>query len=486
MTSMNKVENTAVRYLSEEGVRKIHESTLTALEDIGVVVLHQDGLSLLADSGAKIDDDTMVAKISSDIVEQCLDSAPKQFTMAGREEKYDLYLEPGGKIYGRNGGGPGHIVDIETGKVRDAIETDVRDYARLVDAMEFIDIVAPLYASDFPSGTRDIRVLKAMFESTSKHINIRLLEPDSLPYILKMAEIVAGSKENLRQRPIITMLESPIAPLKIPEVLIKTLLACGDYGVPVEICSMPIAGATGPITLAGSLLMSNIEMVASLVISQLANPGAPLVFTPRIMVMDMSTGYALSGSIENALLAAAGVQLAIEAYQIPVNMHGPYTDSQMSDAQSGIENTYFTFLAAMAGANILTGAGHLEGGLIISLTQLLIDNELMGIVQRSMDGFEVDDNTLGLDVIARSIEKDSLLADKHTLKNLRTSRRYSPQLLTREPREKWAALGSKTMEDRAREAVKVLLKSHTPVPLGKDLIETIDEVVMEASSKLDD
>ena len=134
----------------------------------------------------------------------------------------------------------------------------------------------------------------------------------------------------------------------------------------------------------------------------------------------------------------------------------------------------------------MTGAGHLEGGLIISLTQLLIDNELMGIVQRSVEGFEVDVNTLGLDVIARSMEKDSLLADKHTLKNLRSSRRYSPRLLTREPREKWISLGAKSMEDRAKEAAKAILKTHSPLPLDDELIKTLNEIVIEASSKLDD
>ena len=168
-----------------------------------------------------------------------------------------------------------------------------------------------------------------------------------------MAEVVAGGKKTLKEKPIITILESPIAPLKHPEVLIDTILACGKYGIPVEICSMPIAGATGPITLAGSLLMANVEMLAAVVFGQLAYPGMPMIFAPRIMVMDMATGYALTGSIENALLVAAGAQLAKEAYQIPVNMHGPYTDSPISDCQAGIENTYFSLLPALAGADIL-------------------------------------------------------------------------------------------------------------------------------------
>jgi len=265
---------------------------------------------------------------------------------------------------------------------------------------------------------------------------------------------------------------------------VETLLTCGEFGVPLEICSMPIAGATGPITLAGSLLMGNIETVASIVISQLANPGAPLIYTPRIMVMDMTSGYSLTGSIENAMIATAAVQVAKEAYNMPVNMHGPYTDSQTGDAQAGIENTFFTLLSGLAGADILTGAGHLAGGLIISFAQLLMDNELMGIAKRSMEEFEVNDETLGLDAIARSITTDNLLSDKHTRTHLRSSKRYRPDFLTREARDRWISTGSLTMADRATAAARELLKSHEPTPLSAEISLALEEIVAEASAKL--
>ena len=232
--------------------------------------------------------------------------------------------------------------------------------------------------------------------------------------------------------------------------------------------------------------MSNVEMLAAIVISQLANPGAPLVFTPRIMVMDMATGHALTGSIENALLAAAGVQLARQIYGIPVNMHGPYTDALSSDVQAGIENTYFTFLPALAGANILTGAGHLEGGLFVSFTQLLVDNEITGIVQRAIRRFEVNDDTLGVEVIGRSTIEQNLLTDPHTLRYLRKEATYRPKLLVREPRQSWLDRGSKSMQDRARERAKELLNSYQPNPLDQHVENALGEVLIEAALKLED
>lgn len=473
------------RILNEAAINDLHESTLDILENTGVTVMHERGRDLLAQAGARVDRKTQIVKISASLAEACLKSAPSSFIMAGRGQNNDLNIGMSDRVYSRNGGGPGHVEDLDTSVVRAALLEDVGNYARLVDAIDNIDIAAPIYAQDIDPIVRDLSTLATMFSTTSKHINMRLLQLGSLPYVLKMAEIVAGSVENLKTRPVITMLESPIAPLNMPDVLVETLLQCSVYGIPVEICSMPIAGATGPITLAGSLLMSNVEMIASIVISQLKNPGAPLVFTPRIMILDMRTGHALTGSIENAMLAAAGVQLAREKYRIPVNVHGPYTDALTSDAQAGIENTYFTLLPALAGANILTGAGHLEGGLFVSYAQLMIDSEITGIVQRVLQGFEVDTNSLGMDAIDRSISSDNLLIDPHTMANLRKINTFRPKLLNRTPRQMWVEQGALSMKDRAREMAKQVLTDHEPVPLDRATEKELKNVIRHAREELE-
>jgi trimethylamine--corrinoid protein Co-methyltransferase len=329
-----------------------------------------------------------------------------------------------------------------------------------------------------------LQALATVFANTTKHVNMRVLHSTSLPYAIQMAEAVAGSREQLRRRPLITMLESPIAPLKMPDVLVDTLVSCGEYGIPVEICSMPIAGATAPITLAGALLISNVEMLAAVIVSQLAHPGAPVEFAPRTMIMDMATGQSLAGSIENALLAAAGVQLAREWYRIPANMHGPYTDSVIIDSQSAIERTYFTFLPALAGASVLAGAGHLEQGLVISFVQLLIDDEIHGIVNRALAGLEINEETLGLGAIARGVAEGNFLTDRHTLRHLR-GERFTPQLLTRDGRAVWKAKGAKDMTARARERVQALLSGHRPTPLDQDVAKRLHQIVAEAGRRFE-
>ena len=471
-----------LKILSSGQIQQIHDSTLRVFDEVGLDVMHEGACQMWKEWGAKQDEKTGRIHIPQSLVEKALLETKSQFFCGAREENNEFLLG-GEKVFGRNGGGPGQVTDLVSGKLRNATREDSANYARLVDALENTHIAAPVYEQDSNPETRDIHTLAWMFKNTSKHINIRLLNPQSLPYFIRMAEIVAGGMKDLKEKPVITILESPIAPLKHPDVLIDTILACGKYGIPIEICSMPIAGATGPITLAGSLLMSNVEMLAAVVFGQLAYPGMPMIFAPRIMVMDMATGYALTGSIENALLVTAGAQLAKEAYHIPVNMHGPYTDSPISDCQAGIENTYFSLLPALAGADILTGAGHLQGGLVINFGQLVIDDELIGMVNRAREGLLVNDDMLGFDAVKDSIKTDNLLMHPHTMQHLR-SNRFRPKLVTRTARSNWENDGSKTMQDRAIEKAKSILENHQPTPINENVERGIEELVQEAEKKL--
>lgn len=471
-----------LRILSTGQINQIHNGTLRAFEEVGLNVMHAAGRKMWVDWGARQDASTGRIHIPAHLVEKALKTVPSQILCGARDEKNELLIG-GGKVYGRNGGGPGQVTDMETGVLRNATRSDAADYARLVDALANTHIAAPVYEQDSAPETRDLHTLAWMFKNTSKHINIRLLKPSSLPYFMRMAEIVAGSKQALKQKPVITLLESPIAPLKHPDVLIDAILTCGEYGIPLEICSMPIAGATGPITLAGSLLMSNVEMLGAVVFGQLAYPGMPMIFAPRIMVMDMASGFALTGSMENALLVTAGSQLAKETCHMPVNMHGPYTDSPLNDCQAGIENTYFSLMPAMAGADILTGAGHLQGGLVVNFAQLVMDDELVGLVNRAMQGLEVDEENLGYEAVRASIETDNLLMHPHTLRHLRSDR-YRTKLMTRSARATWEAEGSKSMRDRAIEKAQSLLAKHQPKPLDETAQKGIDELLIEADRKL--
>jgi trimethylamine--corrinoid protein Co-methyltransferase len=235
-------------------------------------------------------------------------------------------------------------------------------------------------------------------------------------------------------------------------------------------------------TMAGNVQLLNTEFLAGVVISQLANPSAPLQYAPRPMAMDMRTGFSLAGSVELGIMAAAGAQMA-HFYNVPVSLHGPWSDSMTHDGQSVLERTYMALMAALAGANVLVGAGMMQQSLVISHEQLVIDDEVNRIAFRAVEGFEIDEERLAWDAIDRVGPGGNFVEEMHTLKFLR-GERYKPSLLYRDSREAWEAAGSKTMLDRAKEKAISILEEHQPNPLPEDISQELDRLVASALKSL--
>ncbi|MBW2366316.1 MAG: trimethylamine methyltransferase family protein [Deltaproteobacteria bacterium] len=479
MLKNNKGGISELRILSKDGMQQIHENALRVLQETGIRVDSDTALKMLADAGADVDFKTGTVKIPPSLVEECLPKVSRKITMAGRNPNRDLLFEPDGKMYTRNSGGQTQIHDIDTDEIRDTLVADLDNHARLMDALDYIDFVAPVYPSDLPTETLELHVLEHMFHNTDKHINMRALDRRNFPYLIKMAEAVAGGKEALKKRPVISILEAPISPLQFPEVFIDSLFLGGEYGIPIEICSMPSVGATGPITLAGSLLLSAAEHLATIVISQLAHPGAPLIWASRFTIMDMSTG--VSGMfVEAALVNAAAAQLAKEQYNMVCDLHGPGTNAVLPDGQSVLEECLGAFVTGFAGRpTALAGAGSLNIGLIISFVEMVITNEIFSAGHRIIEGFEVNDETLALDAIKRVGIGGNFLMDDHTLKHVRDEDHRS--LFVRpQTKDSWIAGGSKGMNDIAKEKALEILATHRPAPLDEGVAEKLQQIIREA------
>lgn len=464
-----------VSVLSHEMMEKIHEEAIDLLAKVGIKIEHDEGLRLLDDAGAKVDYQSQMVKIPSTLVEESLKKAPRKIILGARNPEKDLILEKGGRLYARNTGGMDHIYDMDVGESRRANLKDTSNFTRLADALDNINAIAPLYAADTPPEVRELKVLETMYHHTTKHVNIRVLTRENLLHIARMAEIVAGGKEELKKRPLVSVLEAPIQPLRFPDVFVDALLICGEYGIPIEICSMPTVGATGPITLAGSMLLTTVELLASFVVSQVAHPGAPIIWAPRYVAMDMATG-SVGPTVETILLCAASAQFATEYYNLVCDTHGPGTGSLVPDGESVFDSTYRAFTTAFAGTNIVTGVGTLELGLVASLEQLVMDNDVIGILHRALAGFEVDDDRLGADAIARVGAGGNFLLDEHTRKYLR-GEHYAPVLIKPKTRDNWITDGSKGIVERAKERVREILNEHQPEPLDKEVAADLAKMI---------
>jgi trimethylamine--corrinoid protein Co-methyltransferase len=466
-------ERTWIKMLSEAEVEDIHARSLALLEETGIEVDHPEGLEKLAAAGAMVDVEAKRARIPADLVARCLETVPAGFTLAARNPTKDCPLVRGGRPYSRNGGGADYTIDLDTGEFRPLMVADMQSYYKLMDGLDGISFIAPVFGHDLPIAGRDVTMLRLAFDNTDKHIHMRTFGGETLKHMLEMAAIVAGGKEALKKRPLVSLLEAPISPLKFLDVTVDALFLCGEYGIPLDVCVMPISGGTGPMTMAANVLLFNTEFLGGVVISQIANPGAPLQYAPRPMAMDMRTGFSLAGAIENGMMAAAGAQMA-HYYNVPVSLHGPWSDSMTHDGQSTFERTYMTFMAGFAGANVLVGAGMMQQSLVTSHEQLVIDSEINKTVTKALEGITVDEARLGMDAIARVGPGGNFLADGHTLKFLRTER-YKPALLYRDSREAWTSGGGKRFVERAADMARTILAEHEVNPLPEDVAQALDE-----------
>jgi trimethylamine--corrinoid protein Co-methyltransferase len=478
-----RVHSDYYRLLPKQGIDSIHQASIAILEKTGIVVKHKVGLQLLEAAGARVNWDSQQVYLTEHLVERCLRTVPRSLLLGSRTPSKDLTVAHGHLPVTRNGGGSDLTLDLDTDQMRPLTAIDLKEYIRLIDGLEHIDFVAPVYARDFSEHNRDVLVLQTMFENTDKHVHMRAYSKKSLEIILEMATVVAGDRETLMQRPVLSLLEAPVSPLTFLDITVDALFLCGQYGIPLELCCMPIAGGTGPVTLAGNVALANAECLACTVISQLANPGAPLEFAPRCMILDMKTTVGLTGSIEGAMMAMVGAQLARDLYNVPVSLHGPWTDSILPDEQSNLERTNFAFLAGLAGTNVFSGAGMIEQGKTFSHLQLAMDDEIHGMIKLVLSGMNTDAEHTAFESVDRVGPGGNYLIDELTFKYFKTER-YFPHIFLRETRSKWEAKGSKSFRERARERVKHILETHEPEPLDKTVSRELAALVKHSNKIL--
>lgn len=470
-----------LRFLAQSEIEKIHYASLKILEEEGALVLEHDFLKFLANAGAIVDHDKKRARLPSALVNECMRKAPKQVTFYARDPKHNVWFD-GGRIYAHPTGGTVNVLDLESGKARSATLKDVEDLVRLVDALPNIHTQVMIASpSDVPERLRDVYAVAALFRNTVKNFDASPYSDEGFGFMIEMLRAVQGEDE-MRKRPIMTASFSPTSPLQFSVEVTKIAARAAKHNLPVAVLPCPVAGATSPVTLAGTLVQQNAEMLAGITIVQLLNPGNPVQYSPRCIPLDMRTGQACYG-IEATMMNVGCVQLA-KYYNLPCDVYGLDTDSKMLDEQAGIERAMAGLLPALAGADSLSGAGCLESGITTSFEQLVIDDEIYAMIFRAARGIGVNEETLAVDVIAKVLrESSNFLEQKHTLNHFRTEH-FMPALASREARARWEKTGSKSLAETAREKVKKILGAHHPLPLEKDAEKEIEKILMTATKAL--
>lgn len=307
--------------LSEGDVDAVHLATLEVLERTGAYVEDDQALALFADAGCRIDREKNVVRIPAHVVAEALASCPPAFWLCGREESRDVLL--GASRVGFITFCEGIFMnDLETGENRPSRKSDVADICRLVDALSEIDAVAsPVGARDVGEKAPSAHGLEAMLASTTKHVHIPLMSRHEAEAAVEMAALVAGSPDALRERPLVSGGCATVSPLRLTRQFTDVATVLARAGMPMLVISGVIAGATAPVTLAGSLVSHNAEMLASLVFAQLVERGTKVIYGSFSAAMDMRFGVDCVGTPEMSLLSACLPQLC-RRYGIPTWMAG--------------------------------------------------------------------------------------------------------------------------------------------------------------------
>jgi trimethylamine--corrinoid protein Co-methyltransferase len=460
--------------LTHDEVEEIHRRSTEVLENVGLIVRDPEIIGLFENAGAIVDSKKRVVRLPTHLIEEGAKKARKNFTLGGRNRNRDLEVKPG-NVHIRPVTGSIHIIDSDNGTARGPTKADAEQGARLIDALENFSFTSTfLFPSDVPNEISDLYALNAMLTYCEKHVLTSPLTHATFAYLVKMAIAVQGEDE-FKRRPILTFIHSPTSPLDMREDVTLMLVDAAKYGVPSLLCPDPLWGATGPVTLAGSLILWNAEILASNLLVQLIQPSSPVICAVRSCPMDMRSSLPLYGSIEFALSCAAGVQVA-HYYGFPVDATGPCTNSKALDEQAGFEKSF-------TGTDFLSAGGLMDSMSVASLEQLVIDNEFYGMVRRAIRGIDVNPNTVATDVIARVGPGGHFLMDRHT-REFYEKEMYLTKLFDTHTRDAWRTAGAKTIVQSARETKDAILATHQPEPLGEDILKELEQTIAKAAKTL--
>lgn len=471
-------------YLTLEEIHSLHSAALDVLADPGVRVTTPEARQLLLDAGATLADEDSVL-IPPELIGRALKSAPGRFSIFDRKGVDRLRLGSG-TCYAGAGVTALYYVDPDSGERRGYTLDDIATSTRVVDALDSIDlmstpgVVKP--SDDLRVELMNQREFLEMVANTTKPIMVLIADGPSLEDIFEMAALVAGGRDAFVQRPFAFPYLNTVSPLLLnPETCDKLLIAA-DWGVPVVCQAAPQLGATSPVTVAGSVVISAAESLAALVLTQLRRPGTPFISGVVPFVMDMRTANVWVGGPEASAWQSAFADLCRHWGLPMVGIGAGGTDAKDVDEQLGIEAAYYTTNAFLSGVDLTFDTGSLECGLGWSPTAAVIGDEVVRMVRDYAAGIRIDEETLSVDPIREVGAGETFLGHPQTLAGFRGI--WTPSILDTEIRSKWETDGASTLKDRARAKALRIIAQHTVEPLEQAVVQAMQQVIERRSAQL--
>ena len=462
--------------LTAEQEDALHRAALDVLERTGVSTTNEDLLRLMADHGQRVDFEDRRIRFDPAFVEAQRSLAPASYTLAARDPALDLPLG-GERGWLSTDGCTAHVLDLRTGARRPGTKADIAEFTTVADALPQVAFVwQPNAANDRPVPVRPMHETHAQFPATSKHImQMTAIDGPNARGIVEMARAIVGGADALRARPIVSNFQCSISPLHWDAPTIDAMRVFAEAGVPVGICSMPLAGASAPLSLPGLMTIANAEILSGVTILETLVPGAKTFYVSYSTTIDMGTGELNPAWGANDIFAEMACSQMGRRFRIPTCAGAFGTGSKASDWQSGAQNGMAAFASMLVPGDMLTGIGSLHGDSVSSITELLLSAEIFEIVARWSEGYDFGADAFQLDAIDAVGPAGHFLDQDHTLAHMREF--WRDTLMDRRSWDAWEAEGRPDPRVAAAAKAGQILSSHEPMPLDPGVAAELDRIV---------
>ena len=471
-----------LKLLSDELMEQIINEGFELLMDPGVRVHNDEALKLLAESGARVDFDTQIAYIPEKVVRQALETRPSEFYLYNLDGEQVVHYG-GDSVQFDPGSTAITVLDSETQEQRQPLTEDFVKFVKLVETIPQLDAQSTaMICVDVPEEIGDLYRLYLALNFMRKPIITGAFRKDTWWTMKDMLVTMAGSEKALAEKPIAVFDVCPSPPLLWSDLTCQNMIDSARYGIPSELVSMPLAGATSPVTLAGAVVQHTAECLSGVTICQLAKTGAPIVWGGSPAAFDMREGTTPMGAVGTWMIDCAYTEIG-KALGMPTHAYLGMTDAKLVDAQSGLESAGGTVMAALAGVNMVSGAGMMDFESCQSYEKLVIDSEIIGMAKRLIRGIEPRDNPIALTLMRELGHRADYLAQPHTLKWF-AEELYTPSaVIDRGTLDGWKRKGSKSTWERAQDRVDELLATYQGSSISKEIRAELREIATHAAKK---
>lgn len=452
--------------LSNDERARVHEESLKTLGTTGVRVDTALGRDILKEAGAAVDSSSNRVRFPRQFVEDCLQAVPNDVTLGARRPGADLPMNGENCTLCLDGEGT-FVLDRDSGTRRKVVHSDWKAITRVADALDDIGVYwRQVEPSDKGDRLGDVvEYFCDVQRNFSKHVQDTIMSPDQAPWLREVLQTIFGTTVDIQKKHPMSYLLCPQSPLIIDHDYTDAYLALKGLNLPVAIMPMPLMGATAPASMISTIVQGNCEVLAMLCLVQAHEPGAPVIYAPALAVMDPRTGGLRNASMQYAVMGAAATEMA-RFYQLPAQSSPGGSDAHQLGVQMGLEGAAMALPTMLAWPDIIVGPGMLDGSMVASLEQLLLDVEVFRLARQAHHGVMCGESKWLMDDIEIVGPGGHYLSEPSTLSAIRSDEWYMSDLGTHGSFEDWLTQGKTPLVAMVKKRVDDLIANHKPLPLG--------------------